>query len=249
MKMSESLVNINNLSIAFMGQEVLKDISLRLLNGENLVVLGKSGSGKSVLIKCIVRLLKPDSGTIDLFGKDLGSLKKSELDEARKKIGFLFQSGALYDSMNVRENLEFPLRRIRKDLSEKKISEKVSEVLENVGLSDTLNKMPSQLSGGMRKRISLARTIIVDPLIMLYDEPTTGLDPSTSDEISSLINDVKKKYKTSSIIITHDIECARITGDRIIMINDGEVHMEGNLKDFESSTDPLVKSFFKKPSD
>jgi phospholipid/cholesterol/gamma-HCH transport system ATP-binding protein len=249
MKMSESLVNINNLSIAFMGQEVLKDISLRLLNGENLVVLGKSGSGKSVLIKCIVRLLKPDSGTIDLFGKDLGSLKKSELDEARKKIGFLFQSGALYDSMNVRENLEFPLRRIRKDLSEKKISEKVSEVLENVGLSDTLNKMPSQLSGGMRKRISLARTIIVDPLIMLYDEPTTGLDPSTSDEISSLINDVKKKYKTSSIIITHDIECARITGDRIIMINDGEVHMEGNLNDFENSTDPLVKSFFKKPSD
>jgi phospholipid/cholesterol/gamma-HCH transport system ATP-binding protein len=247
-KMSEPLVNINNLRISFNNQDVLKDISLKLLNGENLVVLGKSGSGKSVLIKCIVRLLRPDSGTIDLFGKDLDSLKKKELDEARKKTGFLFQSGALYDSMNVRENLEFPLRRIRKKLTEKEIKEKVAEALENVGLSETLNKMPSQLSGGMRKRISLARTIIVDPLIMLYDEPTTGLDPSTSDEISNLINDVQKKYKTSSLIITHDIECARITADRIIMINDGEVHMEGVLEDFESSSDPLVKSFFKKSS-
>ncbi len=243
---SGPLVAINKLRIGFNEQSVLKDISLKLLNGENLVVLGKSGSGKSVLIKCIVRLLKPDSGTIDLFGRDLESLNRAELDEARKQIGFLFQSGALYDSMTVKQNLEFPLRRIRKNLNEKEVSEKVAEVLENVGLSDTLNKMPSQLSGGMRKRISLARTIIVDPLIMLYDEPTTGLDPATSDEISSLINDVQKKYKTSSLIITHDIECARITADRVIMINEGEVHAEGRLKDFESSDDPLIRSFFKK---
>ncbi len=163
----------------------------------------------------------------------------------RKKIGFLFQSGALYDSMTVRQNLEFPLRRIKKSLGQKEIDEKVNDALEHVGLPDTLDKMPSQLSGGMRKRISLARTIVVDPMIMLYDEPTTGLDPATSDEISSLINDVQKKYKTSSLIITHDIECARVTANRMIMFTDGEVHLEGILEKFEKSTDPLIKSFFK----
>jgi phospholipid/cholesterol/gamma-HCH transport system ATP-binding protein len=163
----------------------------------------------------------------------------------RKKIGFLFQSGALYDSMTVRQNLEFPLRRIKKDLSEKEINEKVKEVLENVGLSDAVNKMPSQLSGGMRKRISLARTIIVDPLIMLYDEPTTGLDPATSDEISTLINDVRKKYKTSSLIITHDMKCTRNTADRIVMLHEGEVYAEGKPEEFEVSDDPLIKSFFR----
>ena len=151
------------------------------------------------------------------------------MGELRKKIGFLFQSGALYDSMTVRQNLEFPLRRIKKNLSKKEVNEKVEEVLENVGLSDAIDKMPSQLSGGMRKRISLARTIVVDPMIILYDEPTTGLDPATSDEISSLINDVQKKYKTSSLIITHDIECARNTADRVIMLHDGEVYKEGKL--------------------
>jgi len=163
----------------------------------------------------------------------------------RKKIGFLFQSGALYDSMTVRQNLEFPLRRIRRNLTPKEIIGKVNEALENVGLSDALNKMPSQLSGGMRKRISLARTIVVDPLIMLYDEPTTGLDPATSDEISLLINDIQKKYKTSSIIITHDIECARNTANRLIMLHDGEVYKDGTLKEFEESSDVLIKSFFK----
>jgi phospholipid/cholesterol/gamma-HCH transport system ATP-binding protein len=167
------------------------------------------------------------------------------LGELRQKIGFLFQSGALYDSMTVKENLEFPLRRIRKNLSEKEIQEKILEVLENVGLTEALHKMPSQLSGGMRKRISLARTIVVDPMIMLYDEPTTGLDPVTSDEISGLINDVQKRYKTSSIIITHDIECARNTADRIIMLKDGEVYQEGKLAEFEKSVDPIIKSFFK----
>jgi phospholipid/cholesterol/gamma-HCH transport system ATP-binding protein len=239
------VLEINDLSIGFGRQEVLKNISLKLFDSENLVVLGKSGSGKSVLIKCIVRLLDPDSGTIDLLGHRIGSLNRNELDELRKKIGFLFQSGALYDSMTVRQNLEFPLRRIKKNLTEKEVKEKVNEVLENVGLTEALNKMPSQLSGGMRKRISLARTIIVDPLIMLYDEPTTGLDPVTSDEISLLINDVQKKYKTSSLIITHDIECARTTADRIIMLHEGEVYSEGKLEDFEKSNDPNIQSFFR----
>ena len=201
-------------------------------------MLGKSGSGKSVLIKCIVRLLNPDDGTINVLGENVSALNSKELGELRKKIGFLFQSGALYDSMTVKQNLEFPLRRIKKNLTQKEINEKVNEVLENVGLSDALNKMPSQLSGGMRKRISLARTIVVDPMIMLYDEPTTGLDPVTSDEISSLINDVQKKYKTSSLIITHDIECARNTANRIIMLNDGEVYQEGKLEDLKSQLTP-----------
>ena len=208
-------------------------------------MLGKSGSGKSVLIKCIVRLLDPDDGTIEVLGTEVNTLDKKELGELRKKIGFLFQSGALYDSMTVRQNLEFPLRRIKKNLSKKEIGEKINEVLENVGLENALNKMPSELSGGMRKRISLARTIVVDPLIMLYDEPTTGLDPVTSDEISSLINAVQKKYKTSSIIITHDIECAKSTADRVVMLKSGEVYAEGGIDDFQNSADPLIKSFFK----
>jgi phospholipid/cholesterol/gamma-HCH transport system ATP-binding protein len=239
------VIEINNLRKGFGTEDVLINVSLKLYNGENLVVLGKSGSGKSVLIKCIVRLLDPDEGTINVLGENVGALDHDRLGELRKKIGFLFQSGALYDSMSVKQNLEFPLRRIRKDLNQKEIDEKVKEALENVGLSDALNKMPSQLSGGMRKRISLARTLVVDPMIMLYDEPTTGLDPVTSDEISSLINEVQKKYKTSSIIITHDIECARTTANRIIMLLDGEVYQEGELEKFEKSTDPSIKSFFK----
>jgi phospholipid/cholesterol/gamma-HCH transport system ATP-binding protein len=242
---AEAVVTITNLKKNFGSQEVLKNISLKLFAKENLVVLGKSGSGKSVLIKCLVSLIKPDGGTIEVLGTEVGSLKHKELGELRKKIGFLFQSGALYDSMTVKQNLEFPLRRIKKELTEKQISEKISEVLENVGLADALNKMPSQLSGGMRKRISLARTIVVDPQIMLYDEPTTGLDPITSDEISALINEVKIKYNTASIIITHDIECARATADRLIMLKDGEVYTEGNIEAFDNSSDPLLKSFFK----
>jgi phospholipid/cholesterol/gamma-HCH transport system ATP-binding protein len=243
-KAEELVIEINNLKKSFGAQEVLKNISLKLYNGENLVVLGKSGSGKSVLVKCIVGLLSIDSGTIKVYKKNVTTINRKELGELRQKIGFLFQSGALYDSMTVKQNLEFPLRRIKKNLTDKEIEKKINEVLENVGLADALNKMPSQLSGGMRKRISLARTIVVDPMIMLYDEPTTGLDPVTSDEISALINDVQKKYKTSSIIITHDIKCAHNTANRIIMLNDGEVYKEGKLKDFENSTDPLIKSFF-----
>jgi phospholipid/cholesterol/gamma-HCH transport system ATP-binding protein len=241
----KQVIAINNLRKNFGKQEVLKNVSLQLFNGENLVVLGKSGSGKSVLIKCIVGLLNFDGGTINVLGEEVSSLNSGGIGELRKKIGFLFQSGALYDSMTVKQNLEFPLRRIHRDLKQNEIDEKVKEVLENVGLFNALNKMPSQLSGGMRKRISLARTIVVDPLIMLYDEPTTGLDPVTSDEISLLINDIQNKYKTASIIITHDIECARNTADRIIMLQDGEVYLEGSLKEFEKSDDELIRSFFK----
>jgi phospholipid/cholesterol/gamma-HCH transport system ATP-binding protein len=244
-KASEPVIVIKELKKSFGELDVLKKVSLQLLNGENLVVLGKSGSGKSVLIKCIVRLLGIDHGTISVLGEDITKLNSEALGELRRKIGFLFQSGALYDSMTVKENLEFPLKRIKRKLSQQEIDEKIKETLENVGLSEALNKMPSELSGGMRKRISLARTIVVDPMIMLYDEPTTGLDPVTSDEISALIMDVQKKYKTSSIIITHDIECARKTGDRVIMLNEGEVYAEGSIDEFEKSADPLIKSFFK----
>lgn len=239
------VIEIANLSKSFDNQEVLKDVTMKLFKGENLVVLGKSGSGKSVLIKCIVRLLNSDGGSINVFGQDVIALNRQEMNELRRKIGFLFQSGALYDSMTVKQNLEFHLKRIKKELSEKEIKEKIAEVLENVGLPDALNKMPAQLSGGMRKRISLARTIVVDPAIMLYDEPTTGLDPVTSDEISLLINEVQEKYLTSSIIITHDIACARTNADRVIMLLDGKIYLEGSLEKFEKSADPNIKPFFK----
>ncbi len=238
------VIEINNLKKSFGTQAVLTSVSLKLMNGEHLVVLGKSGSGKSVLIKCIVRLLGYDAGSIKVFGEEVNLLADGALAKLRQKIGFLFQSGALYDSMTVKENLEFPLRRIKKGMTDKEMLQKIMDVLENVGLADALYKMPSQLSGGMRKRISLARTIVVDPMIMLYDEPTTGLDPVTSEEISVLINKIQKTYKTSSIIITHDIQCARHTANRIIMLENGEVYKEGSLKDFDSSNDKLIRAFF-----
>lgn len=241
----EPVIEIEHLQKSFGQQQVLKDINLSLYNGENLVILGKSGSGKSVLIKCIIGLLIPDSGRINVFGKNLNELNKDELSALKQQIGFLFQSGALFDSMTVKENLLFPLRRIKKELTKKQLEEKITEVLKQVGLLDALNKMPSQLSGGMRKRISLARTIVLNPLIMLYDEPTTGLDPITSDEISALIMEVQKEYKTSSIIITHDINCAQQIADRIMILQDGAVYKEGTAKDFEDSSDPVIKSFFK----
>ena len=243
--MKNSVIKIDNLKIKFGSLEVLKGITLELFEGENLVILGKSGTGKSVLIKCLVRLLSADEGTISVQGQEISNLKSKELDNVREKIGFLFQSGALYDSMTVRQNLAFPLKRIKKELTPEQIEAKIIETLENVGLPNVIDKMPSELSGGMRKRISLARTVIIDPSIMLYDEPTTGLDPVTSDEISLLINDIQKKYKTSSIIITHDIECARAVADRIVMLDEGNIYMEGTLADFEKSKDELVQSFFK----
>jgi phospholipid/cholesterol/gamma-HCH transport system ATP-binding protein len=243
---TEKVIDVRDLKISFGSQEVLNGLSFHLYKGENLVILGKSGSGKSVAIKCITELLKPDSGSIEILGKEVSRMNTKELAEMRKKIGFLFQSGALYDSMTVKENLEFPLKRINRRISKEQIEEKVRTVLENVGLAYALNKMPAELSGGMRKRIALARTLIVDPVIMLYDEPTTGLDPITSREISVLINEVQKKYNTSSIIITHDIECAREVADRVIMLKDGEVLAEGSLEELEESDDEWIKSFFGK---
>ncbi len=242
---SEDVILIQDVNKSFDTTEVLKGLTLALKKGENLVVLGKSGTGKSVLIKCIVRLLKSDSGSIKVLGEEVTEMNTIELNDIRRKIGFLFQGGALYDSMTVRENLEFPLKRMFKNLTKKEVDAKVKEALENVGLPDSIDKMPSELSGGMKKRISLARTIIVDPAIILYDEPTTGLDPVSSHEISMLINEVQEKYKTSSIIITHDIECAKTVANRIIMLQDGKVYKEGLLSDFENSEDELVKSYFK----
>ena len=239
------VVVIRDLKKSFDTAEILKGLTLALKKGENLVILGKSGTGKSVLIKCIVRLLKADSGSINVLGQEVTELKNEDLNAVRKKIGFLFQGGALYDSMTVRENLEFPLKRMFKNLTKKEVDDKVQEALQNVGLPEAIDKMPSELSGGMKKRISLARTIIVDPEIMLYDEPTTGLDPVSSHEISLLINEVQQKYKTSSIIITHDIECAKTVANRIIMLQDGKVYKEGIVSDFENSDDALVLSYFK----
>lgn len=243
---SEKIIEVKNLSISFGSQHVLRNLSFHLNKGENLVILGKSGSGKSVTIKCITDLLTPDSGSIEVLGEKIEELEREELSELRKKIGFLFQSGALYDSMTVKDNLEFPLLRMNKKLGRDEINEKVKKVLDSVGLAHALNKMPAELSGGMRKRIALARTIIVDPVIMLYDEPTTGLDPVTSREISVLINEVQKNYETSSIIITHDMDCAREIADRVLMLKDGEVLAEGTLEELEKNEDEWIKSFFGK---
>lgn len=240
----EPVIEVINLVKSFNNIEVLKNTSLSLFKGENLVVLGKSGTGKSVLIKCIVGLLQPDSGTIKVFGKDISKVGKDEFMQIRQKTGFLFQNSALYDSMTVKENIEFPLVRIKRGISKSEADAKIKSVLESVGLPDVLHKMPSELSGGMRKRVSLARTIVVDPEILLYDEPTTGLDPVTSDEISELINKVQEEYHTSSIIITHDLRCALKTGNRILMLHEGVVRREGSLKEFQSSDDPLIQSFF-----
>jgi phospholipid/cholesterol/gamma-HCH transport system ATP-binding protein len=240
----ELVVEIKNLKKSFGSNIVLTDINLKLHEQENLVVLGRSGTGKSVIIKLIVGLLQADGGSINVLGNEVTSINREELSELRFQIGFLFQSGALYDSMSVRQNLEFPLRRMKKKLSDKEIDSKIKEVLDNVGLVDSINKMPSELSGGMRKRIALARTIVIDPKIILYDEPTTGLDPITSNEISELILELQRKYKTASIIITHDIACARMVANRIVMLQNGKVYKEGNLEDFEESTDELIRAFF-----
>ena len=240
----EVVVDIEHISKTFGTNEVLKDITLKLKRGENVVVLGKSGQGKSVTIQCIVGLLNPDSGTVKVFGEDVAEMNEEELKQLRTKVGFLFQSGALYDSMTVRENLEFPLTRVLKLKDQAEIDKRVEEALDGVGLLEAIDKLPSDLSGGMRKRAGLARTMIVKPEIMLYDEPTTGLDPITSREISELILNMQKKEKTSSIIITHDMECAKITADRIVIMNDGEYIAEGSFDELKNSDDKLVRSFF-----
>jgi phospholipid/cholesterol/gamma-HCH transport system ATP-binding protein len=240
----DKVVEINHLEKAFNGHEVLKDISLFVNKGENLVIMGKSGTGKSVLIKCLVKLIEPDRGEIKILGEDIQALSEKELNEIRKKVGFLFQSAALYDSMTVRENLEFPLRDSKKTHEE--VSKLVEEALNNVGLPDVIDKMPAELSGGMRKRVGLARTLILQPEVIFYDEPNTGLDPITTREISKLIVELQHKYQTSSIIITHDSECARITGNRIMLINEGVCVAQGTFEEMEHSKDSWVHSFFNK---
>jgi phospholipid/cholesterol/gamma-HCH transport system ATP-binding protein len=238
------VVEMSHLKKSFGNNHVLRDMNLEIHKGETLVILGKSGTGKSVLIKCIVGLVDLDEGDLVILGKNVSELKEKELIEIHKKIGFLFQSGALYDSMTVRENLEFPLRRQLHSIPKSEMNSLVQEALENVGLAETIDMSPSELSGGMRKRLGLARTLILKPDIMLYDEPTTGLDPITSKEISKLILEVQKKYNTSSIVITHDIECAKLTANRVIVIKDGVCAAEGSYADLKNSTDAWIRSFF-----
>ncbi|GAA4337708.1 ABC transporter ATP-binding protein [Mucilaginibacter gynuensis] len=244
----EVVVYIKGLKKSFGDKDVLNNINLDLKRGENVVVLGKSGQGKSVTIQCIVGLLKPDEGELTVFGESVADMDDKELKQLRIRIGFLFQSGALYDSMTVRENLEFPLTRVLKIKDQQEINQRVEEVLDGVGLLDAIDKLPSDLSGGMRKRVGLARTLIVKPEIMLYDEPTTGLDPITSREISELILNMQKKYKTSSIIITHDMECAKITADRVVVMNEGEYVAEGSFDELVKSDNEFVRSFFNEKS-
>ncbi len=238
------VVSLRNLHKSFGDNHVLNGFNFDLYRGENVVVLGKSGSGKSVLIKCIIGLIKPDEGEINVLEKDVIKLNSTELDKLRVKVGFLFQSNALYDSMTVRENLEFPLRRhwIKRDKEE--VNRLVIETLTNVGLQKTIDMMPSELSGGMRKRIALARTLILKPEIILYDEPTTGLDPITGKEISNLMLEVQKKYNTSSIIISHDINCVKIVANRIVILIDGRCYASGSYDELQSSEDKRIKQFF-----
>lgn len=238
------VIQIRNLNKSFGNNHVLRNFNVELYKGENLAVVGKSGSGKSVLIKCIIGLLKPDSGTIIMFGKNIPDLNGTELDEIREKTGFLFQSNALYDSMTVRENLEFSLRRHQVVTHTEKVNELVMEALTNVGLAGTVDMMPAELSGGMRKRIALARTLILKPHIILYDEPTTGLDPITGREISNLILEVQKKYQTSSIIISHDMNCIKITSNRIVLLIDGTCYAKGTYDKLKESNDKKINQFF-----
>lgn len=239
----EKVIVIKDLKKSFGKNEVLKKINLEVYKGENVVTLGKSGTGKSVTLQCIVGLLQPDAGSVNVLGNEIEELNYDELQEVRKKIGFVFQQGALYDSMTVRQNLEFPLVRHFK-LTQDEVNKKVEEVLKDVGLSDAIDKWPSELSGGMRKRVGVARTIILNPEIMLWDEPTTGLDPESTRDISHLIRQMQEKYKVSSIIVTHDMICAKIVADRISVLKDGEYIVSDTYENLQKSDDAFVKSFF-----
>jgi phospholipid/cholesterol/gamma-HCH transport system ATP-binding protein len=241
---NNAVITIRGLQKSFDEYDVLRGIDLDLYQGENLVVLGRSGTGKSVLIKIISGLLQADSGTVNVLGQNINHITDQQLQELRIRIGFSFQNSALYDSMTVRKNLEFPLVRNRKGISRAEIDKAVEEVLEAVGLSKTINQMPSELSGGQRKRIGIARTLILNPEIMLYDEPTAGLDPITCIEINELINEVQQQYKTSSIIITHDLTCAKQTGDRIAMLLEGQFQRQGSFDEVFDTNDDRVKPFF-----
>lgn len=244
MKTTQSPIKIQNLHKTFGENKILKGININVNPGEDLVILGRSGTGKSVTIKCMVGLIKADEGSIEIFGTDITKIDKKALNDIRLRMGFMFQNGALYDSMSVRQNLTFTLKHHQKDISESEIENLITEALDNVGLSESIDKMPSELSGGMVKRIGLARTIIVKPEIILYDEPTAGLDTITAREISELIVSVQKKHKATSVIITHDMACAKITGNRILILNDGLVHAEGTYSELEKSNDQWVRSFF-----
>lgn len=240
----ERVIELKGIVKSFGDLHVLRGIDLDLYKGENLVVLGRSGTGKSVLIKIISGLLAPDEGSVQVLGRSVPQLKEKELQELRLHIGFSFQHSALYDSMTIKENLEFPLVRNKRNLTRKEIDYAVDDVLEAVGLSHTISQMPSQLSGGQKKRIGIARTLILRPEIMLYDEPTAGLDPITCIEINSLINEVQEKYKTSSIIITHDLACAKSVGDRIVMLMDGKFEFQGSFDEIFGTNDERVKPFY-----
>jgi phospholipid/cholesterol/gamma-HCH transport system ATP-binding protein len=240
----EIVVKVEELSKAFSGKKILDGLTVNLYKGENLVVMGKSGTGKSVLIKCIVRLIEKDSGLIEVFGRNMDGMNNRELDEVRLKMGFLFQSAALYDSMSVRENMEFPLVRQNPGMDKAEKNKIVEETLDSVGLLHAIDKMPAELSGGMRKRAGLARTLILKPDIMLYDEPTTGLDTTTSHEISDLINKVRDELGVSSIIITHDLPCAETTGDSIMILKEGKNYVEGTYKEMFDSQDDFVHGLF-----
>jgi phospholipid/cholesterol/gamma-HCH transport system ATP-binding protein len=247
-KDKSTVIVVEHLYKKFGDNVVLDDFNLKVFTQENVVVLGKSGSGKSVLVKCIVGLMKPDSGSIYVLDEDIAALKEDELDLLRTKLGFLFQSNALYDSMTVRENLEFPMRRHWEGIEQAEIDSKITEALENVGLEETIDMLPSELSGGMAKRIALARAMILKPEIIFYDEPTAGLDPVTAREINALILKMKRKYHTSSIIITHDMECVKHTADRVLLLLEGKCYMEGTYKDLEQSEDKKIKQFFEQES-
>jgi phospholipid/cholesterol/gamma-HCH transport system ATP-binding protein len=240
----EPVIQLRGVYKAFGSNEVLKGVDLDVYKGENVVVLGRSGTGKSVLIKIISGMMYPDAGNVRVLGQDVGTLKEKELRALRLKIGFSFQSSALYDSMTVRENLEFPLVRNKRQLSRQEIRKAVVKVLDAVGLSQTINQLPSELSGGQRKRIGIARTLILQPEIMLYDEPTAGLDPITSTEINGLINQVQEQYNTTAIIITHDLACAKSTGDRVAILLDGTFYKQGTFAEVFADTDERVKSFY-----
>jgi len=239
------VIEISHLKKSFNGHKVLNDISLSVNKNENVVILGKSGIGKSVLIKCIVGLIEPDDGSLKVFGNEITNSNQKTITDLRSRVGFIFQGNALYDSMTVRENLEFPLRRNKLKRTNKEVELLIQEALEDVGLIDTIDKMPSELSGGMKKRIGVARTLILKPEIILYDEPTTGLDPLTSREISKLILKIQNKIKASSIIITHDLNCAKITSNRMLILQDGVFRAEGTYEELKNSKDEWVRSFFK----
>ncbi len=241
---TQPIIAISNLYKSFGKNKILKGINLTVKKGEDLVILGRSGSGKSVTIKCLVGLVGADKGKIKIFGTEITTLRNKELNDIRVRIGFMFQNGALYDSMSVRQNLAFTLKHHTQNLSESAIESQIIEALDNVGLKESIDKMPSELSGGMKKRIALARTIIIKPEIILYDEPTSGLDTITSREISELILSIQKKYKTTSIIITHDMACAKLTGNRIMILKDGVINAEGTYAALEKSKDEWVRSFF-----